>query len=48
MVVLFESRELAEQNSARSETNQWYHWMLELIEGEPELIGTEVFLSYLT
>jgi hypothetical protein len=48
MVVLFESQELAAQNSARSETNQWYQWMLELIEGEPEFIGTDVFRSYLT
>ena len=48
MVVLFESRELAQRNSDRPETNQWYQGLLELIEGEPEFIATEVFRSYLT
>ena len=48
MVVLFESQELAQRNSDRPETNQWYQALLELIEGEPEFIATEVFRSYLT
>ncbi len=48
MVVLFESRERAQQNSDRPETNEWYRQLLTLIEGEPEFIGTEVFRSYLT
>jgi hypothetical protein len=48
MVVLFESRGLAQRNSDRPETNQWYQGLLELIEGEPEFIATEVFRSYLT
>ena len=48
MVVLFESQELAQRNSDRPETNQWYQGLLELIEGEPEFIATEVFRSYLT
>jgi antibiotic biosynthesis monooxygenase (ABM) superfamily enzyme len=48
MVVLFENQELAQQNSDRPETNQWFQWLLELAEGEPEFIGTEVFRSYLT
>jgi heme-degrading monooxygenase HmoA len=48
MVVLFESRELAQQNSDRPETGEWYRTLLTLIEGEPEFIGTEVFRSYLT
>ena len=48
MVVLFESRELAQRNSDRPETDRWYRSLLELIEGEPEFIGTEVFRSYLT
>jgi heme-degrading monooxygenase HmoA len=47
MVVLFESRELAQQNSDRPETNHWYQMMLECIEGEPEFIDTEVVHSYL-
>ena len=47
MVVLFESRELAQQNSDRPETNQWYQQLLTLIEGEPEFIQTEAFRSYL-
>ena len=47
MVVLFESRELAQQNSDRPETNEWYRQLLTLIEGEPEFIATEVFRSYL-
>ena len=47
MVVLFESRELAQQNSARPETNAWYRSLLEMIEEEPEFIDTEVFRSYL-
>ena len=47
MVVLFENRELAQQNSERPETNQWYRWLLEMTEGEPEFIGTEVFRSSL-
>jgi hypothetical protein len=48
MVVLFESRELAQQNSDRPETNEWYRQLLTMIEGEPEFIATEVFRSYLT
>lgn len=48
MVVLFESRELAQQNSDRPDTNAWYRQLLTLIEGEPEFIGAEVFRSYLT
>ena len=47
MVVLFESRELAQRNSDRPETNRWYRRLLELIEGEPEFIATEVAKSYL-
>lgn len=48
LVVLFESRELAQRNSDRPETNEWYRQLLTLIDGEPEFIGTEVFRSYLT
>ena len=48
MVVLFESRELAQRNSDRPETNEWYRQLLTLIEGEPQFIGAEVFRSYLT
>ena len=48
MVALFENRELAQRNSDRPETDQWYQRLLELVEGEPEFIGTEVFRSYLT
>jgi hypothetical protein len=48
MAVLFESRELAQQNSDRPETSEWYQQLLTLIEGEPEFISTEVFRSYLT
>ena len=48
MVVLFESRELAQQNSDRPETDAWYRQLLTLLEGEPEFIGTEIFRSYLT
>lgn len=47
MVVLFESQALAQQNSDRPETNQWYRRLLQLIEGEPEFIATEVAKSYL-
>ncbi len=47
LVVLFESRELAQQNSDRPETNQWYQRLLQLTEGEPEFISTEVAKSYL-
>jgi heme-degrading monooxygenase HmoA len=46
-VVLFESRELAQQNSDRPDTNRWYKMMLELMEGQPEFIDTEVVRSYL-
>lgn len=46
-VVLFESEQLAQQNSDRSETNQFYREFVELIEGEPEFINTEVLHSYL-
>ena len=48
MVVLFESHELAKQNSARPETNQWYQKLLTVIDGEPEFIDTDVFRSSLT
>ncbi len=48
MVVLFESRELAQRNSDRPETNAWYRQLRELIEGEPEFIDTDVVRSYLT
>ncbi len=48
MVVLFDSRDLAQRNSDRPETNEWYRQLRTLIEGEPEFIGTEVFRSYLT
>ncbi len=41
-VVLFENEQLAQQNSNRPETNQYYGEMLQLIEGEPEFIDTEV------
>ena len=47
MVVLFESHELAQQNSDRPETNRWYRRLLELIEGEPEFIANDVAKSYL-
>ena len=47
LVVLFESAELAQQNSDRPETNQWYRQMLALIDGEPEFIDAEVVRSYL-
>ena len=47
-VVLFESEQLAKQNSDRPETNQFYQSMLKLIDGEPEFINTEVVRSYLT
>ena len=45
-VVLFENRELAQQNSARPETNEYHQEMLKLIEGEPEFVDTEVVHSY--
>ena len=48
MVVLFESQELAQQNSNRPETNQGEREPLTLFEGEPEFITTDVFRSYLT
>jgi heme-degrading monooxygenase HmoA len=41
-VVLFESEELARQNSARAETNQFYQEWVKHVEGEPEFIDTEV------
>lgn len=47
MVVLFDSRDLAQQNSDRPETGQWYGQLLQLVEGEPEFIGTDVVNSYL-
>jgi hypothetical protein len=47
MAVLFESQELARQNSDRSATNEWFQQLLTLIDGEPEFIATEVFRSYL-
>ena len=47
MVVLFESHELAQQNSDRPETGAWFQRLLEVAEGEPEFIGTDVFRSYL-
>src|SRR5215208_6284074 len=46
-VVLFENEQLARQNSERPETNAFHREMLELIEGEPEFIDTEVVDSYL-
>jgi hypothetical protein len=46
-VVLFENEQLAQQNSSRPETNQYYQEMLQLIEGEPEFIDTEVVYSHL-
>lgn len=46
LAVLFESQELAQQNSDRPETNAWYRELLTLIEGEPEFIATEVLRSY--
>ena len=46
-VVLFENEQLAQQNSNRPETNQYYREMLQLIEGEPQFIDTEVVHSYL-
>jgi len=46
-VVLFENQQLAQQNSDRPETNAWYRQMLELIDGQPEFIDTEVVRSYL-
>jgi hypothetical protein len=48
MAVLFESRELARQNSDRLETNEWFQQLLTPMDGEPEFIATEVFRSYLT
>ena len=47
-VVLFENEQLAQQNSNRPETNQYYREMLQLIEGEPQFIDTEVVHSYLS
>lgn len=47
LAVLFENKTLAQQNSARPETDAWYRELLTLIEGDPEFIGTEVFRSYL-
>jgi hypothetical protein len=46
-VVLFADRQLAQQNSERPETNQYYRDLLELTEGEPEFIDAEVVHSYL-
>ena len=46
-VVLFENEQLARQNSERPETNQFHREMLQLIEGEPQFIDTEVVQSYL-
>ena len=46
-VVLFENRQLAQQNSERPETNQYHQEILTLIEGEPEFIDTEVVHSNL-
>ena len=47
-VVLFENRQLAQQNSERPETNQFHQEMLKLTEGEPEFVDSEVVHSYLT
>jgi quinol monooxygenase YgiN len=47
MVALFENEQLARQNSDRPDTNRWYQMMLELIEGQPEFIDTDVVRSYL-
>ena len=47
-VVLFENEQLAQQNSNRPETNQYYQEMLALIEGEVEFINTDEVHSYLT
>jgi hypothetical protein len=47
MVVLFESEQLARQNSERPETNQFYQEMLTVMDGQPEFIDTEVVHSYL-
>ena len=45
-VVLFENEQLAQQNSSRPETNRYYQEWLNLMEGEPEFIDTEVIHSY--
>ena len=45
-VVLFENEQLARQNSDRPETNRYYREFLELIEGEPQFIDTEVIQAY--
>jgi heme-degrading monooxygenase HmoA len=45
MVVLFESAELARQNSARSETDQFSRELAAQIDGEPEFIDTDVVHS---
>ena len=47
MVVLFESEQMARQNSQRPETNQWYQEALQLTEGEIEFIDTDVVKWYL-
>ena len=47
MVVLFESQQLAKQNSDRPDTNRWYQQLLTLIDGQPEFIDTDVVRSYL-
>ena len=45
--MLFEDEQLAQQNSNRPETNQYYREMLQLIEGEPQFVDAEVVHSYL-
>ncbi len=47
MVVLFENAQLAQQNSNRPETNQFYQELIKLVDGEPEFVDTEVVHSYL-
>src|SRR2546430_14777551 len=46
-VVLFENEELARQNSARPDTNQWFKMMSDLMDGQPEFIDTEVARPYM-
>jgi hypothetical protein len=47
MVVLFESAELARQNSARPATNEFYESLLKLVDGQVHFIDSDVVTSYL-
>ena len=45
VVVLFENEELARQNSARPETDQYFREWMRHVEGEPEFVDAEVVYS---